>query len=183
MAVPKRDTLGSFYIVQLYPDFEPTAVKFGFSTNLEQRLIYHRWEKRAPAAEFVKSWPALKMWEDPLIDCAAVGCPQVKETEMYLVDSLPETIGRVDRFIARHDVLRTGTPPPAVRSWESGRLIAITDAVMWYPVKEQVIRNLIAAGTLRRYYLPILYSHSPEFIDDVRLDAALDALKRGERKE
>jgi hypothetical protein len=86
---------GSFYLIQLEPDFDPGRFKVGFTTDLEGRLRHHRCS--APFAVYRKTWPCRRTWERAVIDCLTVGLVQL-HTEVFRTDSLDEVLAQGDRF-------------------------------------------------------------------------------------
>ena len=87
---------GLFYVIQLIPEFDPRRVKFGFATDVADRLAQHR--TAAPTAVVLKCWSAHKSWESCATECiVGAGCRLVAG-EVYQCDDVQIMLTRGDRF-------------------------------------------------------------------------------------
>lgn len=92
------DSAGVFYAICLMPDIAPNRIKFGFASSLQARIDAHR--TTCPHLELIKKWPCKSVYEPAAIAIAANGSAKLYGNEVYDVESIHETIDRLDKFFA-----------------------------------------------------------------------------------
>lgn len=91
------DDVGVFYLIQLEPQHDPGRFKVGFSMDPEVRIRKHRCA--APFAEYVKTWPCRRKWEQTAIDCVTAECDQL-HTEVFRAASLDSVVRKGNAFFS-----------------------------------------------------------------------------------
>jgi hypothetical protein len=95
-AKPISEEKGSFYVIQLVPELNPNRLKFGFASDVADRLQQHR--TSAPTATVRKTWPCRKTWEVTAIAAlSAVGCRLILN-EVFECDDVETVLARGDAF-------------------------------------------------------------------------------------
>lgn len=89
--------IGVFYLLCLEPDHDPSRLKVGFASNLNERLRQHRCS--APYTQVVKTWPCRRLWEKTAIECVTNGCERL-HTEVFRAPSLKEVEDKCEKFFA-----------------------------------------------------------------------------------
>jgi len=93
--VPATDT-GLFYVVQLVPELDPSRIKLGFTTDMNERLSQHR--TAAPTSAVLKTWPCRRAWETTVIDClVCAGCKLILN-EVYECPDIAALLDRGDEL-------------------------------------------------------------------------------------
>lgn len=89
---------GVFYIIQLVPDLDTKRIKFGFASNLNDRLDQHR--TAAPTAVVLTTWPCKKCWEPTIIDfLSSVHCKLIR-SEVFECDDLISLVQYGDKLFS-----------------------------------------------------------------------------------
>jgi len=99
-ALPKGQGIekGSFYIIQLIPEYNEHRVKLGWATWVKKRLGDHR--TAAPTATLVKYYPCHQSWERAAIDAITrIGCVRIGQ-ESFDCDNLENLVIRADVWFA-----------------------------------------------------------------------------------
>lgn len=88
-------TSGSFYLIQLEPEYDPGRFKLGFASSLDERLRAHR--TAAPLAKLVKTWPCKLLWEKTAIESISFGFERL-HTEVFRAADIRDAVRRCERF-------------------------------------------------------------------------------------
>ncbi len=89
---------GSFYIIQLVPEYCPLRIKLGVASDVNTRLTAHR--TAAPTATLVKCWPILFTWEATAIaSITRIGCKRIGD-EVFDCDDIETLVARADTFFS-----------------------------------------------------------------------------------
>jgi len=87
---------GTFYVIQLIPEFDPKRIKLGFAIDLNDRLAQHR--TAAPTAKVLQSWPCKRSWEVTVTDClSSVACRHILN-EVFECNNLDDLVRRGDEL-------------------------------------------------------------------------------------
>ncbi len=91
---------GLFYILDLIPEADINRLKFGFTSNVVNRLKQH--QTTAPTAKVIRTWPCKRVWEVAAMDVIGRGESQVghERSEVFDVYSVEEVIHRGDQFFS-----------------------------------------------------------------------------------
>ena len=95
---PVSVDVGFFYIIQLVPELEPKRLKFGFATDVSERLNQHR--TAAPTAVLVKSWLCKKAWEVTIMDCLTAGGCEVIRNEVFECTDVEKVVAKGDELFS-----------------------------------------------------------------------------------
>ncbi len=90
--------IGTFYIIQLIPEYNPRRLKFGFTGNLESRLKEH--QTAAPTAKVLKSYPCKKTWESVVIAILVTNRCRLVRSEVFECEDLEDFSTFVDKLFA-----------------------------------------------------------------------------------
>lgn len=93
--LPVADGSGWFYAIQLVPELDPSRVKLGFASDVDQRLKAH--QTAAPTARVIKAWSCKRSWEHAAIDCLARIGNQIAN-EVYTFTDLDEMVRLAEAF-------------------------------------------------------------------------------------
>ena len=89
--------IGIFYLLCLEPDHDPSRIKVGFASNLNERLRQLRCS--APYAKVVRTWQCRRLWERTAIECVTEGCERL-HTEVFRAQSIDAVEARCEQFFA-----------------------------------------------------------------------------------
>ena len=117
-----NDGPGVFYIVAVDPEVRPSRLKFGYTQDINSRLIEHRYT--APEATLLRSWPAKRNWEPCIIAGLSIGAAQVGP-EVFDVDDVAATLYKAEWFMGMlvGDIVQTCN--------ETGLAQEIADRLPW----------------------------------------------------
>ena len=86
---------GVFYIVSPEPEQDPSRIKVGFTSNINERLRKYR--TIAPFSEVVRAWPCKSLWEKTAIDCVTQDCEKIY-TEVFRTDNVAKVVLLAEKF-------------------------------------------------------------------------------------
>ena len=116
MPRPLADDAGFFYVIQLDPLNDPTAVKVGWSNNVELRVTQHRRVRKRPGAVIFKAWPARFSWEGLIIrHVRQCGFRRLRGEE-YIADNPAALATAIDAFLEGWEYVPPPAPRPPVRA-------------------------------------------------------------------
>jgi hypothetical protein len=95
---PLYPEVGWFYLIDLDPVSCPKRVKFGFTNDLDLRLLNHRTTN--PTALVVGFWHCIKRWEATAIDSATRSDCTLCGGEVYEIVNLELIVGRLATFFS-----------------------------------------------------------------------------------
>lgn len=91
---------GSFYIIQLIPEFNPNRVKIGFADNVKKRIKEH--QTASPTAKLIGHWPCKRAWDQAAMDSITRENCRLVMNEVYE--------GEIDGFIKRGNAFFENMP-------------------------------------------------------------------------
>lgn len=97
-AVPETNGHGLFYVVQPLPQIDPTRLKFGFTTSLEQRLLSYR--SICPEATVLQTWPCKAIWERTAIAALSRDACEQLGQELFRYHDINHILERGEAFFA-----------------------------------------------------------------------------------
>lgn len=86
---------GIFYLLQLEPELDPSRIKLGWTSHLDNRLTDHRCS--APFVICIKTWPCRSTWESAALDCLGNGLERL-HTEIFRGADVEELVRKGNEF-------------------------------------------------------------------------------------